>query len=75
MIFDNINMVNKSMCDLTEIIGKRNILITNKNYSIGHVMCSVIWFIKLPIIQIIYLYKGLFYKKMLFWKLFTSDTS
>ena len=40
-------------------------------------MCSVIWltFIELSIIRFIYLFKGLFYKKMLFWKLFSSDTS
>ena len=37
-------MVNKSMYDLTEFIGKINILITNKNYSIGHVLGHLIDF-------------------------------
>ena len=41
---DIINMVNKSMYDLTEFIGKMNILITNKNCSIGHVLGHLIDF-------------------------------
>ena len=60
-------MVNKSLYDLTEFIGKINILITNKNCSIGHVLGHLIDFIELSIIRFIYLFKGLFYKKkMLF---------
>ena len=55
-------MVNKSMYDLTEFIGKINILITNKNCSIGHVL-GHLTFIELSIIRFIYLFKGLFYKK------------
>ena len=37
-------MVNKSMYDLTEFIGEINILITNENCSIGHVLGHLIDF-------------------------------
>ena len=37
-------MVNKSVYDLTEFIGKINILITNKNCSFGHVLGNLIDF-------------------------------
>ena len=37
-------MVNKNMYDLTEFSGKINILITNKNCSMGHVLSHLIDF-------------------------------